>query len=349
MEAENYFEVMEYLKEIAISTVSNLPLSLQMLAGSSMAIGAYKLVNSGMKVKNPTVSIIKLEGVIMAGGGGSPNPMARSQNINLDGIKGIVDKAFAQPNLELVCLVINSPGGSPAQSDLVYRYIKRAAEMKKVPVIAFVEDVAASGGYWLACTASKIFATRSSVVGSIGVITSGFGFHEIIKKYGIERRVITAGKNKSVMDPFLPVKAADLTIITGLLDSTYKVFVAHVKKSRGKRLAGSKDIFSGEFWTGDKALELGLIDGIDTVFEYIDREFGPDVKVFDASAQPSFLMGAMQRLMPAIPFFKEHEASALDIVSNLCREERSLVQAEEQCLLSSMSFQDQEDSIPHLR
>ena len=147
-------------------------------------------------------------------------------------------------------------------------------------VVVFVEDTAASGGYWLACTADKIYATRSSVVGSIGVISMGLGFHELIKKYGVERRVFTAGENKSVLDPLAPLKESDVQIIKNLLSNLHDHFIDHVKTSRGDRLkADDKTLFNGEFWTGQKALELGLIDGIDTLDGYIEREFGDKVKV----------------------------------------------------------------------
>ena len=158
---------------------------------------------------------------------------------------------------------------------LVSSYIKEKSIKHNVPVIAFCEDYAASGGYWLACTGSQIYAARSSVVGSIGVISQGLGFHELIEKYGVERRTFTAGENKSVMDPLAPLKEKDVEIIKSLLNNIHQHFIDHVKASRGERLTGDdKTIFNGEFWTGEPALALGLVDGIDNVDSYIARTWG---------------------------------------------------------------------------
>merc|ERR1719187_1971595 len=150
----------------------------------------------------------------------------------------MIDKAFKPRRLEAVLLNINSPGGSAVQSDLVSSYIKEKSIKHNVPVIAFCEDYAASGGYWLACTGSQIYAARSSVVGSIGVISQGLGFHELIEKYGVERRTFTAGENKSVNDPFAPLKEKDAEIIKTLLNNIHQHFIDHVKASRGERLVG---------------------------------------------------------------------------------------------------------------
>merc|ERR1740129_925779 len=211
--------------------------------------------------------------------GGKTSPLG-SSNINLISMKKKIDVAFSPPSLKAVILSINSPGGSPVQSDLVSAYIKRKAEAADVPVVVFVEDMAASGGYWLACTGSEIYAARSSVVGSIGVISMGLGFHQLIDKWGIERRTFTAGENKSVLDPLSPLKEKDVEIIKGLLNNIHQHFIDHVKESRGDRLKGDdKTIFNGEFWTGEPALELGLIDGIDNLDSYIARKWGEKVEV----------------------------------------------------------------------
>jgi len=235
-----------------------------------------KLV-SGYMNPPPTVSVINLTGTIMTGRAGGFN---RTPPINMENTRKMIDNAFKQKRLKAVFLNINSPGGSPVQSDLISSYIKMKAAKANVEVIVFVEDTAASGGYWLACTGSKIYAARSSVVGSIGVISSQLGFHELIQKYGIERRVFTAGENKSVMDPLSPLKESDVAIIKNLLDQIHQHFIEHVKESRGDRLkAEDKILFNGEFWTGKPALDLGLIDGIDTLDAYIERKYGNKVKV----------------------------------------------------------------------
>ncbi|XP_023341347.1 uncharacterized protein LOC111711273 isoform X2 [Eurytemora carolleeae] len=229
--------------------------------------------------RKPTVSVITLQGTIMAGGSG----FNKTPPINLEGTRKMIDKAFSQRDLKAVLLSVNSPGGSAVQSDLVSSYIKAKAEKEKVEVIVFVEDVAASGGYWLACTGSRIYASRSSVVGSIGVISSGLGFHELIEKYGVERRVFTAGENKSVLDPLSPLKESDVKIIKTILNDIHQHFINHVKGSRGTKLRGEdKELFNGEFWTGLSAVELGLIDGIDNLDAFIEREYGDTVKVFRA-------------------------------------------------------------------
>jgi len=263
-----------------LSKLKDMSLRSKVLSSVALAgLGALLIQKSKDYINpKPTVSVIPLEGTIIAGKSRFGN-----KNINLDSIRGMIDSAFKQKNLKLVCLNVNSPGGSAVQSDLVSQYIKGKAEKAGIDVVVFVEDTAASGGYWLACTGKQIFASRSSVVGSIGVISMSLGFHEIIKKYGLERRVFTAGENKSVMDPLQPLKESDIVIIKNLLSNLHEHFIEHVKTNRGDRLKGDdQTLFNGEFWTGNKALELGLIDGIDNLDNYIEREFGDKVKVFRA-------------------------------------------------------------------
>jgi len=224
----------------------------------------------------PRVTVVNLHGTIMQGKG---SPLS-GKLINLESTRKVIDKAFKPKRLQAVILNINSPGGSAVQSDLVSTYIKEKSIKHNVPVIAFCEDTAASGGYWLACTGSEIYAARSSVVGSIGVISQGLGFHQLIDKYGVERRTFTAGENKAVLDPLAPLKDKDVEIIKGLLNNIHQHFIDHVKTSRGDRLKGDdKTIFNGEFWTGEPALSLGLIDGIDNVDSYIARRWGDNVEV----------------------------------------------------------------------
>jgi len=246
----------------------------------------------------PRVSVINLHGTIMQGKG---SPIG-GKLINLESTRKSIDKAFKPKRLEAVFLNINSPGGSAVQSDLVSSYIKEKAAKHNVPVIAFVEDTAASGGYWLACTGSEIYAARSSVVGSIGVISMGLGFHQLIEKWGIERRTFTAGENKSVLDPLSPLKEKDVEIIKSLLNNIHTHFIDHVKESRGDRLKGDdKTIFNGEFWTGEPALKLGLIDGIDNLDSYIKRKWGDDVDVIRVKGGSKFeeLLGEAMGLIPA--------------------------------------------------
>eukprot|EP00088_Acartia_fossae_P045672 TRINITY_DN49213_c0_g1_i1.p1 TRINITY_DN49213_c0_g1~~TRINITY_DN49213_c0_g1_i1.p1 ORF type:complete len:300 (+),score=33.67 TRINITY_DN49213_c0_g1_i1:49-900(+) len=224
------------------------------------------------------------------------------QTISMDNTRKMIDNAFKQRNLKAVLLSVNSPGGSAVQSDLVSSYIKAKAEKAKVDVIVFVEDTAGSGGYWLACTGKEIYACRSSVVGSIGVISQGLGFHKLIEKYDIERRTFTAGENKSVLDPLAPIKETDLKIIRSLLNNIHQHFIDHVKESRGTRLtAEDKVLFNGEFWTAKPALELGLIDGIDTLDAYVERNYGDTVKVYRAK-KGGGLSSLFETFLPYLPF-----------------------------------------------
>jgi len=223
----------------------------------------------------PVVSVINLHGTIMAKRGGFGTKF-----INIDSMRKDIDKAFSKKKLEAVFLSINSPGGSAVQSDLVASYIQEKAKKKNTKVISFVEDNAASGGYWLACAGHEIYAARSSVVGSIGVIYSSLGLHELINKHGIERRTYTGGANKSILDPFAPAKEKDVEIIKNLISSIHTHFIDHVKQNRGSKLKGEDELlFSGEFWTGEKALQLGLIDGLDHMDSYINRVYGDKVRV----------------------------------------------------------------------
>jgi len=231
----------------------------------------------------PTIAILRLEGVIGKGGGMKPG-------LSMAGVNKLIEKAFEFSQLEAICLVVNSPGGSPVQSELITNRIIQLAKKHEVPVYSFVEDVAASGGYWLATAGEKIFASRSSVIGSIGVITSGFGFQEAIHKMGIERRVYTQGKNKSVLDPFQAVKESDIHIIHSLQRNIHEHFIESVKKRRGSRLTQSDDIlFTGEFWTGETALDYGLIDGLDNVYSFIEKHYGDNIKIEYIEGQQSWI------------------------------------------------------------
>ena len=200
--------------------------------------------------------------------------------LSLEGSRKKIEEAFKPERLAAVLVTVNSPGGSPVQSDLITSYLQLQARKTKVPVTVFVEDMAASGGYWLACAGDNIYASKSSILGSLGVIYSGVGLTELISKIGVERRLITAGKSKALMDPLSPTKEEDVAIIRKMCAEIHQIFIEHVKTSRGSRLAGSdEELFNGAIWTAEAALKHGLIDGIDNVESYIHRNFGDEVKI----------------------------------------------------------------------
>ena len=231
--------------------------------------------------KQPLVSVLRLQGVISTGGRGSLNDQA---------LAGLIEKAFVKGKPDAVALSINSPGGSPSQSSLVSARIRRLAEEKDVKVYAFVEDVAASGGYYIACAADEIWVDRHSITGSIGVISAGFGLSELITRYGIQRRVYTAGKSKSLGDPFRPEKDEDIARIKSLQEHIHAGFIDHVKTRRGERLNGEMELFDGSIWVGDEAMETGLIDGVGHLVPKMKEIFGDKVR-FKVHAQKKPLLG----------------------------------------------------------
>lgn len=220
----------------------------------------------------PVVAVVKLHGVITP----TPSPLARGA-ININTVESALTRAFDHDRLRAVALVVNSPGGAPTQSALVAERIRELADRKKVPVLAFCEDVAASGGYWLACAADEIFAHRSSLVGSIGVVSSGFGLSGLLERVGVERRVYTAGAHKVRLDPFRPEKDEDVEWLKGLQGQLHDQFVDWVRTRRGARLA-DEDLFSGEVWTGARAKDLGLVDGVGNLREVIEERY-PDAEL----------------------------------------------------------------------
>lgn len=219
---------------------------------------------------DPVVPVIRLQGMIAS--------TPRSGSLNDAGLARLVEKAFRRGKPAAVALVVNSPGGSPTQSSLIAARIRRLADEKGLKVYAFVEDVAASGGYWLATAADEIWVDRNSILGSIGVIAAGFGFPELIARYGIERRVYTAGQSKSMLDPFRPVNAEDVKRLDGILEAMHDNFIGHVKARRDGKLADA-DLFTGEFWIGERAVELGLADGIGHVVPKMKEVFGDKVRL----------------------------------------------------------------------
>lgn len=237
----------------------------------------------------PKVAVVRLSGVIAESG-------ARRGGISYARYAQVIEDAFDLKDVREVALVINSPGGAPTQCALLASVIRARAADKKVPVTAFVEDVAASGGYWLACAADRIFVQPSSIVGSIGVIAAGFGFEDFIKHHAIKRRVYTAGRNKAMLDPFAPEKKADVERLKNLQAELHAQFVAWVKDRRGQRLKGAdEDLFEGDIWTGASAIPLGLADAVGDVRGIMREKYGEKTRFIDFAPDRS-IFSAMTRI-----------------------------------------------------
>jgi signal peptide peptidase SppA len=220
----------------------------------------------------PVVPVVRLQGVIAS----DPRP----GRLNIAGVGPLLEKAFAIKGAPAVAIVVNSPGGSAVQSRLISKRIRDLADERGRRVLVFVEDAAASGGYFIAVAGDEIIADPSSIVGSIGVIYSGFGFVAALDKLGVERRLYTAGINKSTLDPFLPAKPDDIDRVKRLETDIHEVFIAHVKARRGAKLKGSDEVlFTGEFWTGTRGLELGLVDSLGDMAETLKSRFGKAVRL----------------------------------------------------------------------
>lgn len=230
-----------------------------------------RLIPRRFRTDIPVVPVVRLAGVI-----GVVTPLR--PGLLLSAIARSLERAFATRHARAVALIINSPGGSPSQSHLIFGRIRQLAEEKKIPVFAFVEDVGASGGYMLACAADEIICNEFSIVGSIGVVGASFGFNELMEKVGIERRIYTSGDRKAMLDPFLPEKSEDVKRIKAIQNDIHDHFIALVKERRGSKLNGSdKTLFSGEFWTAQKAIELGLADRIGDLRSTLRERFGEKV------------------------------------------------------------------------
>lgn len=230
-----------------------------------------RLIPRRFRTDIPVVPVVRLAGVI-----GVVTPLR--PGLLLSTIARSLERAFATRHARAVALIINSPGGSPSQSHLIFGRIRQLAEEKKIPVFAFVEDVGASGGYMLACAADEIICNEFSIVGSIGVVGASFGFNELMEKIGIERRIYTSGDRKAMLDPFLPEKSEDVKRIKAIQNDIHDHFIALVKERRGSKLNGSdKTLFSGEFWTARKAIELGLADRIGDLRSTLRERFGEKV------------------------------------------------------------------------
>jgi len=234
--------------------------------------------------KDITIPTLRLSGVIGQAG------ITRS-GLTITGIEKLIEKLFSDKKSPAVALIINSPGGSPTQSSLIAEKIINLAKEKNKKVYAFVEDVAASGGYWLACAADEIYLDLNSIIGSIGVISPGFGFVDLIKKIGVERRVYTSGKSKSFLDPFKEEKQDDINRLKTIQEQIHENFIEYVKKRRGSKLLNSQqdEIFSGLFWVGQRGVELGLADGIGSINKIFNEKFGKKVKIKIIDQKKSFL------------------------------------------------------------
>ena len=222
----------------------------------------------------PLVSVLRLSGII-----GRVGPV-RGGSVTLANMERAIDRAFAPRKLAAVALAVNSPGGSPVQSALIARRIRARADERGVPVLAFAEDVAASGGYWLACAGDEIFADENSIVGSIGVIAAGFGFVDLLARHGVERRVHTAGARKGMLDPFRPEDPVEVERLLAVQRDMHESFISHVRARRGRRLKGDDEVlFSGEFWSGRQAIALGLVDGLGDLRGILRDRFGERVRI----------------------------------------------------------------------
>lgn len=243
----------------------------------------HRLLPPFLRPDIPVVPVVRLSGTI-----GVATPLR--PGLMLSTTARALERAFAMRGARAVALLINSPGGSPSQSHLIFRRIRALAEEKKLPVYAFVEDVGASGGYMLACAADEIACDPYSIVGSIGVVGGTFGFVDLMHKLGIERRVYTAGERKVMLDPFQPEKSEDVARIKAIQADMHENFIALVKARRGTRLTGADEtLFSGEFWTAGKAIELGLADRIGDLRSAMRERFGPKVKLPLIETERSFL------------------------------------------------------------
>jgi signal peptide peptidase SppA len=235
------------------------------------------------------VPVVRLSGLI-----GAVTPLR--PGMSLAGVARTLERAFAMKNAKAVALVINSPGGSPVQSRQIYLRIRQLAAEKKLPVLVFVEDVAASGGYMIACAGDEIFCDPSSIMGSIGVVGGSFGFQELIKKIGVERRLYTAGEHKAMLDPFLPENPEDVARVKALQREIHALFIALVKQSRGTRLKGADDVlFTGEYWAGETSVSLGLADAIGDLRSTLRARYGDKVLTPVVAPSTGLLSGLLGR------------------------------------------------------
>lgn len=254
--------------------------------GSGLADKLMQYVPARFRPGAAVVPVVRLSGVI-----GAVTPLR--PGMTLTGVARILERAFSYRNAKAVALVINSPGGSPVQSRQIYLRIKQLAAEKKLPVLVFVEDVAASGGYMIACAGDEIICDPSSILGSIGVVGGTFGFQEAIKRLGIERRLYTAGAHKAMLDPFLPENPDDVAKLKAIQREIHDIFISLVKDSRGARLKGSDDtLFTGEYWAGESSIALGLADSIGDLRSTLRARYGEKV-LTPVIAQPTGLLSGL--------------------------------------------------------
>jgi signal peptide peptidase SppA len=245
-----------------------------------------------LRRRRSVVPVVRLSGLI-----GAATPLR--PGMSLAGLARTLERAFAVKNAKAVALVINSPGGTPVQSRQIYLRIRQLAEEKKLPVLVFVEDVAASGGYMIACAGDEIFCDPSSILGSIGVVGGSFGFQELIKKMGVERRLYTAGAHKATLDPFLPEDPDDVARLKALQREIHAIFIALVKQSRGARLKGADDVlFTGEYWAGETSISLGLADAIGDLRSTLRARYGEKVHTPLIAPASGMLSGLLGRRSP---------------------------------------------------
>lgn len=257
--------------------------------GGNMMTALTGLIPARFRRDTAVVPVVRLSGVI-----GAVTPLR--PGMSLAGVAKLLERAFGTRNAKAVALVINSPGGSPVQSRQIYLRIRQLAAEKKLPVLVFVEDVAASGGYMIACAGDEIFCDPSSILGSIGVVGGSFGFQELIKKIGVERRLYTAGAHKAMLDPFQPENPDDVARVKALQREIHAIFIALVKQSRGARLKGADDVlFSGEYWAGETSVALGLGDAIGDIRSVLRMRYGEKVQMPVIAAPTGILSGLLGR------------------------------------------------------
>jgi signal peptide peptidase SppA len=258
-------------------------------AASGLIDRMMQLIPARFRRGTAVVPVVRLSGVI-----GAVTPLR--PGMSLAGVARMLERAFSTRNAKAVALVINSPGGSPVQSRQIYLRIRQLAAEKSLPVLVFVEDVAASGGYMIACAGDEIFCDPSSILGSIGVVGGTFGFQELIKRIGVERRLYTAGAHKAMLDPFLPENPDDVARVKALQREIHAIFIALVKQSRGGRLKGGDDVlFTGEYWAGETSVALGLADTIGDLRSVLRARYGEKVKTPVIAPSTGLLSGLLGR------------------------------------------------------
>jgi len=263
--------------------------------------GRARLLLPARMRRRPVVPVVRLSGVI-----GAVTPLR--SGMSLAGVARTLERAFGTRHAVAVAFVINSPGGSAVQSRQIFLRIRQLAAEKKLPVLVFVEDVAASGGYMIACAGDEILVDPSSIVGSIGVVGGSFGFEGLIKKIGVERRLYTAGEHKATLDPFLPEKPEDVARLKAIQLEIHAVFIDLVKQARGPRLKGADDyLFTGEYWAGGRAVELGLVDAIGDLRATLRARFGDQVQTPLIAPATGALAG----------LFGRRSAGTVNVVSDL--------------------------------